>query len=281
MARDAAGAAGSSTWAFAQSSGIETWPAELVRDPSLAARIRGLRVDLVLNVHSLYVVHPALLAAAPLGWYNLHPGPLPSYGGLNAVSWAIYRGESSHAVTLHRMTAAIDKGDIAYAEAFPIDDEDTALTLSARCVRLGVGLVVRLVDQAAVDPTAIPAIRQDPDRFRYFDANPPRETMFSWDLPAKDVSRVIRAFEYYPLRSPWGHPQASLAGQVLGIVGVRLTGQPADQPPGSMKLASGGSIRVACTDEWVEIRRVCIEGHIVDAASLEGLPRTHNEEVER
>ncbi len=75
-------------------------------------------VDLLLNVHSLHIVHPAVLAAPRLGAFNLHPGPLPEYAGLSVPSWAIYNGERSHGVTVHRMEADVDAGDVAFAERF-------------------------------------------------------------------------------------------------------------------------------------------------------------------
>lgn len=272
MARDAGRAAGVSTWELARTSGLETWPSDLVRDPAFADRIRANGVELVLNVHSLYVVHPAVLKAPTLGWYNLHPGPLPAFAGLNAVSWSIYLGEDRHAVTLHRMTAQLDRGDIAYEEVFPIGEHDTALTLSAQCARHGVDLIMRLVEQAASDPTRIPAITQDMGSFRYFDARPPRDVIVRWDAPAAEVSRFIRAFDYHPLHSPWGHPQATIAGRRVGVSGVSRTGRPADGPPGGVEPAEGGSLHVSCADEWVTIRRAHVNGKTIDAATLTAPP---------
>jgi len=131
--------------------GVPVWPAHLVRSPELAEILRDLTVDLLLNVHSLHVVHPAVLRAAAIGSFNLHPGPLPRYAGLNAPSWAVLHGESAHAVTVHWMTPGIDTGPVAYEATFALTEEDTGLTVSARCVRLGVPLLRRLLDDAAPD----------------------------------------------------------------------------------------------------------------------------------
>ena len=69
-------------------------PSTSVRDPEFAEWMRSEEIDLLLNVHSLYVIHADLVAAPRTGSFNLHPGPLPEYAGLNAPSWAIYHGES-------------------------------------------------------------------------------------------------------------------------------------------------------------------------------------------
>src|SRR6185295_10222691 len=86
--------------------------ARLVRDPAFGDWIRREGVDLLLNVNSLHVATADVAAAPRLGSFNLHPGPLPAYAGLNAPSWAIYHGEADHAVTLHWMTRDVDAGAV-------------------------------------------------------------------------------------------------------------------------------------------------------------------------
>ena len=107
---------GGATVASAASAlGIPVLPSERVREPAFADWVHAHDVDLLLNVHSLFVIDANVIRAPRLGAFNLHPGPLPEYAGLNAPSWAIYFGETRHAVTLHWMDAEIDTGAIAYS----------------------------------------------------------------------------------------------------------------------------------------------------------------------
>ena len=121
--------------------GYRLWPAHQARDRAFADTIRREQVDVLLNVHTLYVLPAEVVAAPRIGSFNLHPGPLPRYAGLNAPSWAIYHGEQTHAVTLHWMNAGIDTGPIAYDTPVTIEEDDTGLTLSAKCVRAGLPLL--------------------------------------------------------------------------------------------------------------------------------------------
>lgn len=57
-------------------------------------------------------VRPAALAALPGGWVNVHCGPLPRYGGIDAPFWCLYHGEAELAVTLHYMAEEFDAGPI-------------------------------------------------------------------------------------------------------------------------------------------------------------------------
>src|SRR5207244_12808360 len=78
-------ASGASLWDAAAKLGLPTWPAQLVQDPLLAERMRAEEVDLLLIVHSLYVIHGKVLGPPRLGTFNLHPGTLPLYPALNPV----------------------------------------------------------------------------------------------------------------------------------------------------------------------------------------------------
>jgi UDP-4-amino-4-deoxy-L-arabinose formyltransferase/UDP-glucuronic acid dehydrogenase (UDP-4-keto-hexauronic acid decarboxylating) len=218
----------------AQRIGLDVWPSSSVKSPELASRLQSADVDLLVNVHSLYLIHSSVLAAPRVGSFNLHPGPLPEYAGLNVPSWTIYRGEPSHGVTLHWMDEGIDTGPIAWQERFPIDAADTGLSVSGKCVRSGVPLILRLATVAADDPDAIPRQKQDLNRREYFPAGPPAEGRIDWSQPADSILRFVRASDYAPFPSPWGHPRAQLAGRDVGIAKATETGVAATEQPGAV-----------------------------------------------
>jgi methionyl-tRNA formyltransferase len=240
-----------------------------VRDPALADWIRDHEVDLLLNVHSLYVIRPEVVAAPRIGSFNLHPGPLPELAGLNAPSWAIYLGERSHGVTVHWMAPGIDTGAIAFEERFDLGDDDTGLSVSVACVRRGVPLVLRLLAAAAEGgAAAIPAIEQDLSRRRYFGREVPQEGRLDWAQPARRVVDFVRACDFLPFPSPWGHPRTTLGGRELAVVKASATGEPADDVPGTVGEARAAAVLVAAGDEWVLVRRVHADGALVDPASV-------------
>src|SRR5262245_45811537 len=159
----------------------------MVRDASTADWLAREEVDVLLNVHSLFRIDPAVVAAPRIGSFNLHPGPLPRYAGLNAPSWAIYNGETSHAVTLHWMDAEIDTGAIVYSSSFEITDRDTGLSVSATCAREGLPLVTRLLEVAAAEPDSIPAEPQDLTDRQYFGREIPNDGHIDWARPSREL----------------------------------------------------------------------------------------------
>ena len=264
-------------WQLAQQMGFRTWPAELVKDPAFADALRAERVDLLLNVHSLYVIATAVLAAPRYGSFNLHPGPLPRYAGLNAVSWAIYRGENSHGVTLHKMEPGIDTGALVFQTLFTIGEHDTALAVYTKCIREGVSLIGHLLDILTHDPKTIPLTPQDLTQREYFGKRAPDEGRINWARPAREIYNLVRACDYFPFASPWGHPRASCAGQEIALSKVRLSQRACDCAPGMLGERTTNSVAVACGDEWLWCEKLLIEGRSCNAAEvLRGADRITN-----
>jgi methionyl-tRNA formyltransferase len=252
----------------AQELGLDVWPSSSVRSPELAARLRDARVDLLMNIHSLFLIHPSVLAAPTIGSFNLHPGPLPEYAGLNVPSWAIYEGEHSHGVTLHWLDEGIDTGPIAWHERFAIEATDTGLAVSGKCVRRGVPLLLRLATVAAEDGRLIPREEQELSRRRYFSAGPPAEGRFDWEQPADAILRFVRAADYAPFDSPWGHPRAQLAGVSVGIAKAVATGVTATQLPGTVVELNPSGAVVATGDELILIQRLWLDGRYLKPKEL-------------
>ena len=259
---------GTSLWNLAAKSGYATWPAAWAREQNFATQVRDAGVDLLLNVHSMVVIRKEVLEAPRLGAFNLHPGPLPRYAGLNSVSWAIYRGETQHGVTLHKLVPQIDAGPIVYQEPMGVGGEETGLTLTAKCVDVGIPLVLRLLAAAAQGPTHIPLSPQDLTKREYFGREVPANGQLSWGRPARQIDRFVRAADYLPFPSPWGAPCTRLGDTTFGIAKVRLTGRRADRPPGTVGAHTSGGVEVACADEWLLVRHVFREGACIPAKQV-------------
>ncbi len=259
---------GMTLWQLAEKQGCRTWPAAMVKDPKFAEVVYAEQVDLLLNVHSLFVIKGEIVAAPRIGSFNLHPGPLPRYAGLNAPSWAIYRGEKVHGVTLHQMLAGIDTGTIAYQSLFDIEERDTGFSLSAKCIRAGLELIKQLLATAAVDPQTIPTIAQDFTERQYFGKETPEDGRLAWSRPAQEVHNFVRAADYSPFTSPWKTPRSRMGDQEIGFVKTALTGQACDAPPGTIGQNVGTQVQVACADEWLAVERLLSNGKHAHAVTV-------------
>jgi methionyl-tRNA formyltransferase len=78
----------------------------------------------------------------PLGNINLHASLLPKYRGAAPIQWAIAMGEQTTGVTIMRIDAGLDTGDILLQSEGAIRPEDTAMTLAPRLAQTGAELMI-------------------------------------------------------------------------------------------------------------------------------------------
>jgi hypothetical protein len=79
-----------------------------------AAEIYLFRAGLIIN-------NTVLASGIPV--FNLHCAALPAYGGVAAIWRALRDGACNQAATLHRVTPAIDGGDVLAVEPYHLDME--------------------------------------------------------------------------------------------------------------------------------------------------------------
>lgn len=261
-------APGASVWHAAGDASLPRWPAADMAKAVAAIGDAG-GVDLLFNVHSLQLLPAEMLGLPRIGGFNLHPGPLPQYAGLDVVSWAIYNMEAEHAVTLHWLAERVDAGPIAHEARFALGPRDTAFTVYASCVREGVPLIRRLVAQARAGEE-LPRTEQNAAARRYYRRGAPRDGWIDWNEPAERVAAFVRACDYGPFPSPWGRPRALHEGEELQIPScavVDAAGTPsgAGARPGTVLSSAGDDVIVATGAGAVRLGTVTVSGTRVPA----------------
>jgi methionyl-tRNA formyltransferase len=260
---------GATVAALARKLGYPVWPGASVRTEGLSERLRAESVDLLMNVHSLYRIHQRVVSAPVLGSFNLHPGPLPAFAGLNAPSWAVYLGERRHAVTVHRMAAGIDDGDVCYESWFDLDDSATGLSVSTRCVKLGIPLLERLLRDAAAGAAAVPAIPQNRALRRVFRRHDvPHRGRIDWQLTAAELARWVRASDFHPLPSPWGYPATRLRHDELQLAKAEAIAVQPGAEPGRVITVDERGACIATGAGTLLVRSLIKDGRRVTAAEL-------------
>jgi methionyl-tRNA formyltransferase len=261
--------AGPTVGAAARAMGIEVQNPARVSQSLFANELRARSIDVLLNVHSLFVIRPEVLGVPAVGAFNLHPGPLPEYAGLNTVSWALYESAVEYGATLHWMAPQIDGGPVAYQRRFPIDEGMTAARLMSRSVREGLQLVDQLLAALNAGGEVIPRMPQDLSRRRYYDSRVPLGGMIDWATQsARTIAAFVRACDYDPFPSPWGRPRARINGMAVEVTRAARTREPATAPPGTLGPATNARVVVAARDEWVELQELVIDGRRINGDQL-------------
>lgn len=254
-------AIGSRLSTIAKQAGCETLPSVTVTDPNFAQWVSDKGIDILINVHSLHLICPEVIQSLRRGAFNLHPGRLPQYAGLNAPSWAIYNQEKYHAVTIHEITPKLDAGDILYEAEFPLTKNDTGLSVSLACTRYGIVLLEQFLkdldDQSQFQHRRV----QNPTQRRiYRKSDIPNKGKISWSSTAQEIDAFVRASFYAPFNSPWGTPYTSIRNDTLSVLKMEIVTDRSDRTPGTIGTIENGNIRVAAADQWITLTSWLLNG---------------------
>lgn len=92
--------------------GIALLEVEDVNAAACHAALRDARPDVILSFHFDQIFTPETLALAPLGGVNIHPSWLPRHRGPIPAFWALQEGPGAMGISIHRIAARIDAGEV-------------------------------------------------------------------------------------------------------------------------------------------------------------------------
>ncbi len=113
------------------------------RTTTISARPwNSIAPDAIIVVGYGRIIPQWMIDLPKFGNINLHASCLPRYRGAAPIQWAIANGESQTGVTIMRIDAGLDTGDILLQAEEPIQPDDTALTLAPRLAHTGAELMI-------------------------------------------------------------------------------------------------------------------------------------------
>ncbi len=106
-----------------------------VYDRMLLAELRKYHPDLICLAGYMRLLTASLIREFPYRILNIHPSLLPSFPGLDAQHQAVEYGVKVSGCTVHFVDEHLDAGPILLQATVPVQDQDTADTLSARILK--------------------------------------------------------------------------------------------------------------------------------------------------
>ncbi|MBN1241546.1 MAG: methionyl-tRNA formyltransferase [Spirochaetales bacterium] len=193
---------------------------------------------------------PKFLSLFPAGGLNVHPSLLPRWRGATPIPAAILARDAETGVSVQRIAAELDSGDIVARESIALDGTETTASLSDRCAELGAGLLVRALD-ALEDGSAVPE-PQDASKATYCRELGKDDGLVDWKLDALAIDARVRAFQ------PWPGAFTFLRGERLALLESRpYPDEDSGLEPGSVfALDSGRGLMVQTGRGLLSLRRL-------------------------
>jgi methionyl-tRNA formyltransferase len=186
------------------------------------------------------ILPQTILDAAPLGCFNVHASLLPRWRGAAPINRAVMAGDAESGVTIMKMDAGLDTGDMAMADRMSIGADMTAGELHDALAPLGADLMLRTL--GALERDALHLTPQPTEGVAYAVKIDKAETRIDWSKPAGEVHNHIRGLA--PVPGAW----FELVGQRIKV--LRTTRAIGSGLPGTVL---DDKLTVACGDGAVRI----------------------------
>ncbi|HET7662048.1 MAG TPA: methionyl-tRNA formyltransferase [Rhodanobacteraceae bacterium] len=223
----------------ALATGIAVEQPKTLKDADAQARLAELAPDLMVVVAYGLILPQAVLDIPRLGCWNVHASLLPRWRGAAPIQRAIAAGDAETGVNLMRMEAGLDTGPVLLERRTPIAGEDTGGRLHDRLAALGAE-VLREGLQRAARGEELAATAQAETGVTYAHKLDKAEAALDLAAPAKELERIIRAF------NPWPVATLELAGERVRVWQATAIERAAEAAPGHILAASREGIDIAC-----------------------------------
>jgi methionyl-tRNA formyltransferase len=227
---------------------------ERARNETFIEQLRDLRPDLIVVVAYGHILPQSILDIPRLGCLNVHASLLPKFRGAAPIQWAILNDEKETGVTIMKMDAGMDSGDILSQCRTPIHPADNSRSLHDRLAKLGAALLVQTVpDYANGKITPRP---QPPEGATIARKITREDGLLDWRQPARTLWNRIRALVPWP--GAFTHLPAPSHQHLLKI----WEAEPIDRPgePGTILQADKAGLVVASGRGSLRILEVQLEG---------------------
>jgi methionyl-tRNA formyltransferase len=219
--------------------GLAVYQPERIRRPEALAALAKLETEAMVVVGYGQIIPQAIIDLPRHGILNVHASLLPKYRGAAPIQWAIVRGETRTGVTIMRIDAGLDTGDMLLRQETEIDPNETAVELAARLAPMGADLMARTLARIG----RITPEKQNEAEATYAPILTREHGAIDWSRAAAEVHNQVRGLQ------PWPGAWCEFRGQKLHIWRTRLA-------------QSGGRRRMLarCGDGDLELVEVQLEG---------------------
>ena len=168
-----------------------------VNDPEVREALRKYEIDWLFIIGWSQIAGEELLNTPTRGCIGMHPTLLPKGRGRAAIPWAILKGLKETGVSMFRMDAGVDTGDIIAQGRIPVDENMTATELYERVDKMHVELMGRYWNDIVNDTVTL--TRQDHSQATEWPGRKPEDGEIFSTMTMEEADRMVRAVTHpYP-----------------------------------------------------------------------------------
>lgn len=235
--------------------GLPILQPDRARNEEFIDALKARQPELIVVVAYGQILPPAILELPRFGCLNVHASLLPKYRGAAPIQWAILEDETETGVTIMKMDAGLDTGDILSQARADIRVDDDAETLHDRLAKLGAEfLVITVPDYVAGKIAPRP---QPLEGASYARKITKEDGHLDWSLSARSLWNRVRGFTPWP--GAFTFEPAAPKPRLLKVWKTEVAAERIGRP-GEILQADRNGIVVGCGKEALRILSLQREG---------------------
>lgn len=229
-------------------------PESLKNNPELVESLKSISPDLIIVVAFGQLIPKEILAIPARGSINVHPSLLPKYRGASPVQSAILNGDKNTGITIMLMDEKMDHGPILAQKELALSGDETNESLHQTMAKIGSKLLLETAKSFLEE--SIQPQEQNHDLAVFCRPITRNDAKIDWRDPAEKIERKIRAFQ------PWPGTWTILSDKRLKIFppAIVIKDKNNEKLEAGKIMAENKKIIVACGEDYLEIKKMQIEG---------------------
>jgi len=215
------------------------------------AELKALNADVMVVAAYGLILPQVVLDTPKYGCLNIHGSLLPRWRGAAPIQRAIATGDAETGVTIMKMAAGLDTGDMMLKTICPITADDTSASLHDKLALQGATAICTVLQSEDTLKTALDNREvQDEALTVYAHKLTKAEAQIDWSQSAVAIDRNIRAFNPWPVAFTPLDENNNLRIWNSSLSDVN----PGQAQAGEIVLLDKHGVHVACGDQ----RCICI-----------------------
>ncbi|OTG64313.1 methionyl-tRNA formyltransferase [Acinetobacter silvestris] len=162
--------------------------------------LAALNADVMVVAAYGLILPQVVLDTPKYGCLNIHGSLLPRWRGAAPIQRAIATGDTETGITIMKMAAGLDTGDMMFKTICPITSEDTSATLHDKLAAQGAEAICTvLASEEKLQHYFATREVQDEASTIYAHKLSKSEAQIDWTQTAIEIDRNIRAFNPWPV----------------------------------------------------------------------------------
>jgi methionyl-tRNA formyltransferase len=199
---------------------------ERIRRPENAETLAALCPDVIVVVGYGQIIPQSIIDIPRHGILNVHASLLPKYRGAAPIQWAVANGDTETGVTIMRIDAGLDTGDMLLKWTTPILPNETAPELSSRLAAAGASLLIEALQ--GIEAGTVEYTPQNGSQTSYAPILKKEDGRIDWSQEARSIYNRLRGF------TPWPGAYATFRSRTLHVLQAAPLATAVSGAPGAL-----------------------------------------------